>query len=148
MKVTNALAASINMRIYLHAGSQLGALIHGQGIPWDDDIDGFMELRKKDEFGKICMGEGVEVHSSGVRLQCVLAFNAYKVWLHYPGMPKFVDERKNWYSPYLDLFFYKIEDGRIWEVTPRGRRKRSGLVNYAIEDYFPTRPYYFGGKPP
>jgi len=143
MKVMNSVAASLNTRLYLHAGSHLGAVVHGQGIPWDDDVDAFIDYRKKDELENICEGEGVEVHSSGVRLQCHIARNAFKVWLHYPGMTKLTGKYP-WYSPFLDLFLYKVEDGRVWEVDPVGERLEE---NYAIEDYFPTRPYYFAGKP-
>lgn len=141
MKVMNSVAASLNTRLYLHAGSHLGAVVHGQGIPWDDDVDAFIDYRKKDELENICEGEGVEVHSSGVRLQCHIARNAFKVWLHYPGMTKLTGKYP-WYSPFLDLFLYKVEDGRVWEVDPVGERLEE---NYAIEDYFPTRPYYFAG---
>ena len=37
-KVVQLLAASVQARVYLHAGSHLGALIHGSPIPWDDDV--------------------------------------------------------------------------------------------------------------
>lgn len=33
-KLVKLLAASIHARVYLHAGSHLGALIHGSPIPW------------------------------------------------------------------------------------------------------------------
>jgi len=137
-----SVAASLNAQFYLHAGSHLGAVVHGQIIPWDDDVDGFIDYRKKDELEKICEGDGVEVHSSGVRFKCVRWNNAFKIWLHYPGMAKFTEDRYDWYSPFLDLFFYEIKDGSIWEVSPGGDRLEQ---HYAVEDYFPTRPYYFAG---
>lgn len=142
MKVMKSVAASLNAQFYLHAGSHLGAVVHGQMIPWDDDVDGFMDYRKKDELEKICEGDGVEVHSSGVRFKCVQGFNALKIWLHYPGKEKLTEDSRDWYSPFLDLFFYEIKDGNIWEVSPKGNRLKQ---YYAIEDYFPTRPYYFAG---
>jgi hypothetical protein len=58
-------------------------------------------------------------------------------------MEKFTGDTYEWYSPFLDLFFYKIEDGSIWEVSPTGQRLEQ---NYIIEEYFPTRPYYFAGE--
>jgi hypothetical protein len=50
----------------------------------------------------------------------------------------------NWYSPFVDVFFYKVEDERIWEMMIKNKRKTT--QNYALGDYFPSRPYYFGGK--
>jgi hypothetical protein len=143
MKITQSVAASLNSRLYLHAGSHLGAVVHGQIIPWDDDLDAIMDYRKMKEFAAICEGDGIVVHPSGVRLRCMKYFNAYKVWLHYEGMVKLTNDRVGWYSPFVDLFFYKIEDGRFWEVMTDGIKHDE---NYAVSEYYPTRPYYFAGK--
>ena len=143
MKITQSIASSLDSRLYLHAGSHLGAVVHGQIIPWDDDLDAIMDFRKIKEFGAICEGEGTEVHPSGVRLRCVKFFNAYKVWLHYEGMVKLTRDKMEWYSPFVDLFFYKIEDGTFFEVLTDGTRHQE---EYAVSEYFPTRPYYFAGK--
>lgn len=142
IKVTKAIAASINSRLYLHAGSHLGAVVHGQGMPWDDDVDLIMDFRKFHDFFTICKENGVEVHPSGVRLKCVRGFNSLKVWLHTEGMEKLTPPEKEWYSPFLDLFFYTIENDRLWEVYPDGTKHQE---HYAVTDYFPTRPYYYGG---
>ena len=79
VKVVQIAAASINAKIYLHTGSHLGAVMHGQPIPWDNDVDLTIELQKICDFEKICWGNGLEVHLSGVvRLRCVRGFNALK----------------------------------------------------------------------
>lgn len=145
MKITKSVAASLNAHLYLHAGSHLGAVVHGQIIPWDDDVDAIMDFRKMKKFVAICERKGVVVHPSGVRLRCKKHKKCYKIWLHYEGMVKMTNKRVPWYSPFIDLFFYNIKDGRFWEVMPNGRRKES-TQNYALSEYFPTRPYYFGGK--
>jgi len=146
MKIIQSIAASLNSRLYLHAGSHLGAVVHGQIIPWDDDLDAIMDYRKKKGFAAICEGDGIVVHPSGVRLRCVKHFNAYKVWLHYEGMVKLTNDKMPWYSPFVDLFFYKIEDGRFWELLTDGRKRDDdNSLNYALSEYFPTRPYYFAG---
>jgi hypothetical protein len=143
MKVLKRILASINAQIYLHAGSHLGAIIHGQVIPWDDDLDAIMDFRKMDELYQICKGDGVEVHPSGVMLRCYKYSNAIKVWLHPEGFEKMTNKGAKWYSPFVDLFAYKYEDDVIWEVDPRGNKAKQ---NYNVFEYFPTRPFYFGGK--
>ena len=144
MQVLKSLAAGVNAQLYLHAGSHLGAILHGQPIPWDDDTDVFMDIRVEGDIWEACSGNGTIVHSSGLRLRCVKFFNAFKVWLHYDGMEKLTHDAVNWYSPFVDLFFYTVEDERIWEIWIESKEK--GAQNYALGDYFPSRPYYFGGK--
>ncbi len=41
-KVVQLLAHSVQARVYLHAGSHLGAMIHGSPIPWDDDVSSLL----------------------------------------------------------------------------------------------------------
>jgi len=142
IKITKAIAASINAQLYLHAGSHLGAVIHGQVMPWDDDVDMIMDFRKYKDFLATCDGDGFEVHPSGIRLKCLTGHNAVKVWLHIEGMEKLTRDSVRWYSPFLDLFFYTIEEGKLWETFPNGRRHQE---SYPVTDYFPTRPFYFGG---
>ena len=144
-KIAKMVAASINTGFYLHAGSHLGAVLHGQPIPWDDDADAFMDYNKRDSFKDLCT-KGVNVYL-GVKLQCVESDTALKIWLHVEGMPKGPSGSKYpWYSPYVDLFFYKKKDGYLWEVLPDGAvANKRHSQHYAIQDYFPTTPYYFGG---
>jgi hypothetical protein len=146
MKVVQIAAASINARVYLHAGSHLGAVIHGQPIPWDDDIDLTIEFQKIRDFEKICQGDGLEVHPSGVRLRCVSHFNSLKVWLHPPGYQKMTPLDKEWYSPFVDLFAYEIGEGKLKEVFLNRNSLLKPNQTYFLTDYFPTRPYYFAGR--
>eukprot|EP00536_Pseudo-nitzschia_multiseries_P015038 jgi/Psemu1/216703/e_gw1.810.2.1 len=145
VKVIQVVAASINARVYLHAGSHLGAVLHGQPIPWDDDVDLFVDSRKTPEIIEICQGEGVKVHPSGVRLRCVRAFNSLKVWLHPPGLLKMTGNGYEQYSPYVDLFSYEIDadEGKVKEIFLNSTKQPE--QEYKVSDYFPTRPYYFAG---
>jgi hypothetical protein len=43
--LANKIALSIDAPIYLHAGSHLGAILHGGPIPWDDDVDMYLPHR-------------------------------------------------------------------------------------------------------
>lgn len=144
IKIVQFVAASINARVYLHAGSHLGAVVHGQPIPWDDDVDLFMNYRYIRDFQNICQGEGVEVHPSGVRLRCESYFNALKVWLHPQGFKKMTAPRFKWFSPFVDLFAFEINDGNVKEVFLDANKGKPDQV-YSIRDFFPTRPYYFAG---
>jgi hypothetical protein len=149
LKVVKLLAASIQSQVYLHAGAHLGAIIHGQPIPWDDDVDMLMPYKKKKAFLEACnsFGERVptyfdEESDIRVELHCVVGYNAIKVWLQYPGMKKETPTSLSHYSPFVDLALFKIESDTLYEVSPKGKRHR---VVYNTADYFPTRPYYFGG---
>mmetsp|Transcript_20341 Transcript_20341/g.32021 ORF Transcript_20341/g.32021 Transcript_20341/m.32021 type:complete len:671 (+) Transcript_20341:283-2295(+) len=148
-KVVKLLATSVQARVYLHAGSHLGALIHGSPIPWDDDVDMFLDFDKKEEFVDLCSHFGGRVpilaYPKRVELHCFGGWNSLKVWLQPEGAKRFIEnDRKPWYSPYIDLFFFRIQSGLIREVWPSGKIKGPG-VKFKTEDFFPTRPFYFGG---
>ena len=147
MVVIKSIAASIQARLYLHAGSLLGAVLHGQPIPWDDDADMWLDYNKKDEFMNICYNYGnttpILTHPIRVELHCYQSNkNAVKVWLQVESDIKLTPDRWQWYTPFVDLFFYVLESDRIQEVSPQGKRFK---VSFSIKDYFPTRPYYFAG---
>lgn len=140
MKVVNTFAASNNSRVYLHAGSHLGAVIHGQPIPWDDDVDMIMDFDKKAAFLDTCEANK-DIHS-GVQIHCLEVNNAVKVWLQPEGMIKHTKRRYKHWSPFVDLFFFKIAKDHIHEVTLRGKLKN---LSFRLVDYFPTQVYYFAG---
>ncbi len=149
LKVVKLLAASIQSQVYLNAGAHLGAIIHGQPIPWDDDVDVLMPYEKKKAFMEACnrFGEKVPIYfdeESDIRveLHCVVGYNTIKVWLQYPGMKKETPISLSHYSPFVDLALFKIESDTLYEVSPKGKLQ---LDVYKTADYFPTRPYYFGG---
>ena len=148
MKVVQALALSVQARIYLHAGSHLGAVIHGQPIPWDDDVDMWMDFQKRKAFMDACNRFGrntpILTYPKHVELHCYEHRNAIKVWLQPEGMKKQTHQKKSWYSPFVDLFSFNIQSGQLQEVSPKGARIRKRIA-YNIGDYFPTRPFYYGG---
>jgi hypothetical protein len=148
MKVVQALALSVQARIYLHAGSHLGAVIHGQPIPWDDDVDMWMDFQKRKAFMDACnhFGKNSPIlnYPNHVELHCYEHLNAIKVWLQPEGMEKHTNPKKSWYSPFVDLFLFQIQSGQLQEVSRKGARIRKRIA-FNITDYFPTRPFYFGG---
>ena len=48
LKVVKVIALEIDMKWALFAGTQLGAVLHGGPIPWDDDIDVVIDGKKAD----------------------------------------------------------------------------------------------------
>ena len=146
-KIVKLLAASINARPYLYAGSHLGALLHGQPMPWDDDADMSIDYRKKQQFMDACAKFGnhtpLLTHPIQVELYCVEAPQALKVWLQYEGMTKETGPRYKHWSPFVDLFLVKIDSQRIQEVLPNGKENKR--VSFSTTDFFPSRPFYYGG---
>ena len=134
-----------NARVYLHAGGHFGAVVHGQPIPWDDDVDLIMDYRFLRDFENICRGDGIEVHTSGLRLRCVSGFNSLKVWLHPEGHKKMNRPSDKHYSPFVDLFAYEIDRGNVKEMFLDVNSTLKPDQIYPITDFFPTRPYYFAG---
>jgi len=148
LKAAKAIAASTNAHLYLHAGSHLGAVVHGQPIPWDDDIDAFMDFRRVDDFLSICE-DGVGIHE-GVTVNCTKGPNAIKIWLQPKDAVKQTSRLAKHYSPFVDIFLYNTTtDGKIIEVSPNGNFQGPQYGNfqehYLLQEYFPTIPYYFAG---
>eukprot|EP00928_Gymnodinium_smaydae_P082214 TRINITY_DN65604_c0_g1_i1.p1 TRINITY_DN65604_c0_g1~~TRINITY_DN65604_c0_g1_i1.p1 ORF type:complete len:414 (+),score=9.00 TRINITY_DN65604_c0_g1_i1:65-1243(+) len=146
MKIVQQLAASVNSRLYLHAGSHLGAIIHGQPIPWDDDADLIMDYEKMNAFMGACAKFSNDVplmtHPRRVALHCMRSWNGLKVWLQPEGMHKDTRPEKQHYSPFVDLFLFQMKSGRLYEVRPNGLEAN---LSWDATSYFPTRPFYFGG---
>jgi len=143
-KILKSVVASLNAHIYLHAGSHLGAVIHGQPIPWDDDADAFVDYARMDDILVKCQA-GVAVHPDATMF-CYKGFNAIKVWIESNvGHKRTIQDPKlPWDSPFIDTFLYRYNSTseKVVEVNPDGKPM---LQAYAFADYFPTQPYYFGG---
>ena len=146
-KVVQAMAASLQARLYLYAGGHLGALLHGQPMPWDDDIDLAIDRDKLGEFMEICGRYGnhtpILTEPQRVELHCLANNVAIKVWLYYPGMPKGTLKQYNWYSPSVDLFALDLNSPTdVREFTPDGTKRPQRSYR---SDFFPSMPYYYGG---
>jgi hypothetical protein len=135
LKIVDFLATSVNSRIYLHAGSHLGSLVHGGPIPWDDDVDVLMPFSSKDRFLKRC-GDMGPLHGN-TTLKCVVTRNAIKVAVM--TEETLLNHLEPW--PFVDLFLFKVLENHIVEVTPTGYY----WLHFRLDKYFPTLPTYFGG---
>ncbi|GMI01459.1 hypothetical protein TrVE_jg10744 [Triparma verrucosa] len=131
----------------IYAGGQLGAMLHGGPMPWDDDIDVAIEYRHREKFEELC---GETVAGGEVRLGCFRAWNAWKVF-----KGKGEDDRTHWKhdgynSPYIDVYF--VEERFYWrhpstryirEVRPDG--ETTGEQQFRVDDFYPVEDYYYGG---
>ena len=143
LSVVKQLAASVGANLYLYAGAHLAAVLHGQPIPWDDDVDAFVPFWALQPLLKKC-GEGIRIHQTA-HLRCHQDFNAIKLYVDYDGMEKTSvnSKRFQYKSPFIDLFAYNVtESGNIREVYPSGKGHR---FRYAPSEFFPTQPFYYGG---
>jgi len=136
MKVVHYIAASIDSHALLHAGSHLGAIVHGGQIPWDDDIDAIIPFQDRDKFLRKC----ADLEKINIPVRCHVYSNAVKV---------FSDDGENrtrhaWTFPFVDLFFYVVQEGFLYEVPPEGYIPRNAK-RFRIDAFFPISPYYFGG---
>ena len=134
-------------RLMLHAGSHLGALLHGGPIPWDDDIDALLPWGARDRFLARCAASRHALHPA-VTLECRVTAGAVKVFVapvNGTASPAFSSPtRLGWAAPFVDLFLYKLVGGRLVEVAADtgalspDKRWRAGQA-------LPPRPAYFGG---
>lgn len=73
LRVVEIIALSINMTWALIAGAQLGSMIHGGPIPWDDDVDIIIDFHKKTQF----IDAVNSFHVGGIH------FNIFQVLIHF-----------------------------------------------------------------
>eukprot|EP00563_Minutocellus_polymorphus_P007906 CAMPEP_0181025202 /NCGR_PEP_ID=MMETSP1070-20121207/2978_1 /TAXON_ID=265543 /ORGANISM="Minutocellus polymorphus, Strain NH13" /LENGTH=496 /DNA_ID=CAMNT_0023102307 /DNA_START=1236 /DNA_END=2727 /DNA_ORIENTATION=+ len=111
---------------------------------WDDDVNMWIDSNKRGGFLDACSRYGYNVpiltQPQRVELHCNVGHNAIKVWLQQKKK-----ETASWakhFSPFVDLFLFEIREGMIIELLPDGQRSH---VNFKVSDFFPTRPFYFGG---
>lgn len=144
MKIVQTLASSINTRTYLHAGSHLGAILHGQMIPWDDDVDIFIDYNKRDKLFSICKNLRLD---QNLTLKCTLNYSEMKIWIEDESYTKMTTPEHKFGSPYIDVFFFRISGNKLYEVVAKTGRIKTGHQRFIheIEQFFPTQPYYFGG---
>ena len=50
LKLISLAAKRVDATWFVHAGTHLGAVVHGGPIPWDDDMDVMVDATKRDEF--------------------------------------------------------------------------------------------------
>jgi hypothetical protein len=137
MLVASEIARSAGTHLRLHAGSHWGALRHGGPIPWDDDTDMAMDYDNLDAFMESCR---IGNYTAGLGVKCVKSWNAVKLFVRSTGSDDVA--AKSWRAPFLDIWLLSQNTSKMCEVTPQGKPMNRCFWN---SNYFPVRPYYFGG---
>ena len=133
--------------LYMFAGSNLGALLHGQPMPWDDDVDVIFPYYAKDQFLKLCNRDSSDDDSSsrGKRktgylihnqtnafLRCAAGHNAFKVYVDWDTNDSpMIGRKRDYKSPYIDCFLYTtnvMSSTDINNVKDKGLRKKLQLA--------------------
>jgi hypothetical protein len=147
-------------RLMLHAGSHLGALLHGGPIPWDDDVDALLPWGAKDNFLARCAAARHTLHPS-VSLECRVTGGAVKVFVRPrvgggdggggavgssapTPLPFSTQTPLGWAAPFVDLFLYKLMGDRLVEVAADSGAP-SADKRWRVGQALPARPTYFGG---
>ena len=142
IKMAQKIAASIEEELVLYAGSQMGALYHGQPILWDDDFDAAIQFHKRYRFLSACE-QAVNITAS-VTLHCHRYHKGVKVWLQGPTSVKTTPRRFRHWSPFLDIFFLLSNQTHVYQ-TKSWKTSRQTSTTMKRSEFSPLRSYYFGG---
>jgi len=135
----------IGARWFLHAGSHLGAVLHGGPIPWDDDMDAMVDKQYFKQLASELKKISIPGHER-FRIQ-VVGKNAMKVFMS--GYPLTKERRPpNLGWPFLDVFgFSEKEGGIVNEYIGTGLRPGVAdrpRLHLNFSGIFPLRNYFFG----
>lgn len=146
MQIAQKIAANIGEDFFIYAGSLLGAILHGQPMPWDDDFDAAIRFHARHKYMEACkksknLAPGVTLHCDGKQ------FGFIKVWLQGPTSVKNNPARYTHWFPFLDIFFLGENATHFYELRGWKKKKKQRIKHDAHNKsvFFPTRSYYFGG---
>jgi hypothetical protein len=153
LRVVEVVAQKIGCRWYMHAGTALGAFVHGGPIPWDDDIDIIVDSACANdlrlEISKFSVDD-VKFTTKGSQNGFKIAFDD----------DRFPMTRRGWRFPFVDVFYFhkNASTGLIHELTSAdhgssGANDVNGTrpmferpdLKWPEDFFFDVRQYLFGG---
>ena len=164
LKVLQKQVEALDIALLLHAGAQVGAIVHGQPIPWDDDIDVTVSL---DEFVKMeghllkdSHGDAqCRVFHKDARLCARMNCNCLKIWVEHDGDDEAhfgQPEKRQWKSPLVDVFACASCQGKVVEFKRTKEALKAAMgewikndgtpcIQRPLADFFPLAAHHFGG---
>ncbi|XP_036362602.1 uncharacterized protein LOC115216231 [Octopus sinensis] len=118
-----------NISFFIQGGTLLGAYRHHGYIPWDDDIDVYVDHEDKQKLYNLSsMGQGFNICS----------YEHFQWKFYNSHTPALLNYKYRW--PFIDIFFYQVSNGFVYDVTYKSRKRK---FNY--HDVFPLKGLAFEG---
>jgi len=138
LEVIDSLFRENKITYWITAGSLLGAIRHGEMIPWDDDIDLALFI---DDLGKV-----IRLRSELEKKGLVLLVKRDYLKIFPVGGKRIAHPDGGFYPhryPFVDLFLMTRDDGRVVHASERLREgfEQDWLEEENVALPFPQRPF-------
>lgn len=121
-----------NITYFLYDGTLIGAYRHNRLIPWDDDIDVFVNASQRQQLIKAAAAESLH----GFHLHVVKSFQ----WKFYHKTISKGYGNKQFRWPYIDIFFWIVENNKLYDYTHDKNERQ-----YDLKLVFPLSNCLFEG---